>query len=63
MLGGTLCMINHPSIDGIDGWLNSTGTTQRPSDFETSEVSFLTGRVLGSIIAVTGAAIVINEIV
>jgi len=49
ILGGTLCMNERPIIDGIDRWLNSTGTTQRPSDFEMGETSALAGRVLGSI--------------
>lgn len=63
ILGGVLSVINHPIINEINRWLKSTGTTQRPSDFEMSETSVLTGRILGTVVAVAGVVIVITGIV
>jgi hypothetical protein len=63
ILGGTLTAINHPIIDGINRWLKALGTTQRPSDFEMSKTSVMTGRILGITVAVIGMVIAISGIV
>ncbi|WP_227260004.1 hypothetical protein [Salarchaeum japonicum] len=55
---GALSAINHPSIDLLNRWLKSMGTTQRPSQIEMSETSVAIGRIIGPLLVVFGIAII-----
>jgi len=61
-VGGALLAIDHPAIDWLNRWLNSAGTTQRPSEIEMDDNARLVGFVVGSLTVVVGLLLVVDAV-
>ena len=62
IVGGALLAINHPTIDWLNRWLKSAGTTQGPADIEMDENSVLVGFLVGSLTVIVGLMLVADAV-